>query len=216
MQYGYSIAAVLGDATPIAPQGARIVPGDYRVVLNVDGREFQQPLHVAADPRVQATRADLEQILRFWQSIEIELARVWQVHGEIDAVQSQLDALTKGGGAMAHASLKSSIAAVTKKIEPLRAGKGESAPNFGTIGDVLATLATDVEGADRLPTQPQQQVLDEYRARTDRALAAWQDVRRRELASLDAELAHAGLAPIHVPAVDEIRDSAPAESVDLP
>ena len=216
VQYGYSIAAVLGESTPIVPQGALVLPGDYQVVLVVDGREFRQPLVVAADPRVPVARADLEQALQLWHAVESELARVWQAHGEVDAVNRQLDTLKKQAGAAAQSPLREAIAAFVAKLQPLREGKGESAPNLAAISDVLSGLATDIEGADRAPTAPQQAVLADYRGRLDRALAQWQSLREHDLVALDGQLAQAGLAAIHVPPADEIRNESPPESKDLP
>jgi photosystem II stability/assembly factor-like uncharacterized protein len=215
-QYNYSIAAVWGQDTPLAPEGALVLPGDYRVVLTVDGREFRQPLVVKLDPRVQATRAELEQALTFSQALEPELARVWQAHGEVEAVHRQLDALQKKGGAITQPPLKDTAAELGKKLEPLREGKGEAAPNLSAIGDALASLATDVEGADRAPTTPQQDVLTTYRTRLDAALATWQKLREGELAALNVQLEHADLPAIHVPSPDEIALGSESESKDLP
>ncbi len=216
VQYGYSIAAVLGDDTPLTPQGALVLPGNYQVVLSVDGREYRQPLVVAADPRVQTSRVDFEQIAQFSQAIEIELARVWHGYGEVDAVHKQLDALVKRGGAAAQPPTHEALAAFTGKFDPLRSGKGETAPNLGAIDEALVSLAVDIEGADRVPTAAQEQMLAEYRTRLDHALAQWQTLREHDLASLNAQLKRAGLSEIHVPTAAQIRIEGPAESADLP
>jgi photosystem II stability/assembly factor-like uncharacterized protein len=216
VQYGYSIAAVLGDSTPLVPEGQLVLPGDYQLVLSVDGREFRQPLVVEPDPRVRTSRADLEQALRFSQAIEAELARVWQAYGEVDAVHKQLGSLTKKDGAAAQSPTKESIAALDAKLGPLREGKGEAASNLGAISDVLTSLATDIEGADRAPTTPQEQVLNDRRERLDRAFAQWRALREHELASLNVQLKQAGLPEVRVPSADEIHINEPAESLDLP
>jgi hypothetical protein len=161
-------------------------------------------------------RAEIEQAAQFSQAIETELARVWQGYGEVDAVHKQLDALTKKAGAAAQSPAKEAIAAFVAKLDPLRAGKGETAPNLGAISEALASLATDIEGADRAPTAPQEQMLTDYRARLDRALAQWQILREHDLVALNAQLKQAGLQEIHVPTPDEIRSDAPATSNDLP
>ena len=216
VQYGYSIAAVLGDDTPIVPRGSLALPGDYQVVLSVDGHEFRQPLRVEPDPRVQTVHAELEQAAQLSQAIETELARVWQGYGEVDAVHKQLDALTKSGAAAAQSPTQEAIAAFAAKIDPLRAGKGESAPNLGAISEALGALASDIEGADRAPTAPQEQMLTAYRARLERALAQWQSLREHDLVTLNAQLRQARLQEIHVPKPVEIRSDAPATSNDLP
>jgi photosystem II stability/assembly factor-like uncharacterized protein len=47
--------------TPRVPQGALVVPGNYTVTLDVDGRRMTQPLHVEMDPRVQISQQALRQ-----------------------------------------------------------------------------------------------------------------------------------------------------------
>jgi hypothetical protein len=193
-----------------------VLPGDYQLVLTVDGRELHQPLTVEPDPRIDAPRADLEQAAQFSGAIETELARAWQGYGEVDAVHRQLDSATKHGAAAAQSPLKEALAAFAAKLEPLRTGKGESAPNLGAIDEALVSLAADIEGADRAPTAPQEQMLADYRGRLERALAQWQTLREGDLVVLDAQLKQAGLQEIRVPAADEIRNEGPAESKDLP
>jgi len=129
---------------------------------------------------------------------------------------SQLDSLTKKGGTAAQAPLKDAIDAVVLNLEPLRSGKGESAPNLGAISEGLASLSTDVEGADRAPTSAQERVLTDYRARLDHALTEWQKVRGDTLARLDSRLREAGMKEIHVPTAAEIDIGEPAEGKDLP
>ncbi len=70
------------------------------------------------------------------------------------------------------------MAALREKLAPLRSGKGESSPNLDAIGSALTALASDVEGTDRAPTEPQRKLLDESRSRIDRALALLQLLRK--------------------------------------
>lgn len=54
------INAVYHD-TPRVPQGAIVVPGIYRVVLDVDGTRITRPLKIAMDPTVPITSATLQE-----------------------------------------------------------------------------------------------------------------------------------------------------------
>jgi photosystem II stability/assembly factor-like uncharacterized protein len=58
--HGFPISAV-PHSTPREPQGPVALPGNYVVRLTVDGRRFEQPLVVQADPRVKATAPELAQ-----------------------------------------------------------------------------------------------------------------------------------------------------------
>jgi len=66
----YSIAAVPGRATPILPQGAFVLPGDYQVSLLGAGDSATQVLTVIMDPRVNVTPAELASLLEFQQQVE--------------------------------------------------------------------------------------------------------------------------------------------------
>jgi photosystem II stability/assembly factor-like uncharacterized protein len=213
IEYNYSIAAVWGENTPLTPEGMLALPDDYDVVLVADGQEQRQTLTIAPDPRIHATRAELEQAAAFYRDLEGELAQAWQTYGEIDAVHEQLDALQKDSVAT---KAKGAIDAFDKKLAPFREGNGETAPNLGTIAGELASLATDVEGADAAPTDAQRQVFAEYRGRLARANERWGATKQNDLAALNRSLAAAGAKEIHVPTADEIRVGEAPESKDLP
>lgn len=213
VEYNYSIAAVWGEDTPLTPDGALALPGDYDVVLIVDGQESHQTLTVAPDPRIRATRAELEEAFAFYRDVEGELAKTWRTYGEIDAVHQQLEALHKNEAGV---KAKGAIEAFEKKLSPFREGKGEDAPNIGTIAEALTSLATDFEGTDAAPTDAQQKVFVEYHGRLRRAADLWNATRQNELAALNSRLVAVGVREVHVPSADEIRIGEPPEGKDLP
>ena len=100
--------------------------------------------------------------------------------------------------------------------KPLAAGEGDASENLGAIGELLAGLATDIEGTDRAPTQPQHGVLASANERLARALARWQRVKEAELATLNATLKTAGVAAITIPTPEQIRLDRVPESKELP
>jgi hypothetical protein len=204
---------VWGEDTPLTPEGALALPGDYDVALIVDGEEQHQTLKVAPDPRKHATRAELEQVFAFYRDVEGELAKAWQTYGEIDAVHDQLEALQKDAVA---AKAKDAIEAFDKKLAPFREGTGMDAPNIGTIAGEFASLATDVEGADAAPTDAQQKVLADYRGRLARANERWTAMQQTDLVALNRTLSAAGAKEIRIPAADEIHIGEPSDSKDLP
>jgi hypothetical protein len=71
----YSIAAVPEKETPILPEGAFVLPGDYTVSLTAAGTSTSQVLTVVMDPRVNAAPADLASLLQFQQQIDKLLNR---------------------------------------------------------------------------------------------------------------------------------------------
>ena len=54
----FPISAIV-HATPRSPEGVLVLPGTYTARLRANGRVIERPLHVAMDPRVRATPAEL-------------------------------------------------------------------------------------------------------------------------------------------------------------
>ena len=167
LEYEFSIAAVPGADLPELPQGIFVLPGEYRVRLTVDGKTLEQPLEVGADPRAHATPKALEEQLAFYRQVVLSLESSTDARIEIDAVASHLRELPTDAARKAAADL-----------EVFR--KGASEDNLGAVGGVLGALATDLEGSDAAPTQPQRDVLAEYgRRRLSAALEHWRAFRAR-------------------------------------
>ncbi len=213
VEYNYSIAAVWGEDTPLTPEGALALPGDYDVALIVDGRESHQTLTVAPHPRAHATRAELEQAFAFYRDVEGELAKAWQTYAEIDAVHEQLATAKKNPNA---ARAKSALDAFEKKIAPFREGQAAAAPNVGGIAETLASLATDIEAVDAAPTDAQAKVFADARERLTHAAELWMRTRENDLPVLNRDLTAAGVAEVHVPTVAELHIDETPEGKDLP
>jgi hypothetical protein len=60
LRFDYNIAALYRN-TPRSPLGPWAQPGRYRVILNVNGKTYTQPLTVRMDPRVTTPAAGLQQ-----------------------------------------------------------------------------------------------------------------------------------------------------------
>jgi photosystem II stability/assembly factor-like uncharacterized protein len=215
--YGYSIAATWDSDTPLTPEGPLVLPGNYQVVLTVDGKSYRAPLVVTMDPRITPDHDALAAGLAFSREIGVALQQVWQGDGELESVRDQLDELQKKfGNDAAHQPLRDEVNALRKKTDPLVSGDGETSTNLSAMNDALTGIATDVEGADRTPTLGQQQAFAQYRVSLDKALAQWQAIRTTDLATLNTHLHAAGMKPITVPAANQIHIDGPADSDDMP
>jgi hypothetical protein len=198
------------------PAGPLAVPGTYRVVLRVDGKEFAQPLTVVADPRVPLDPEALAQV----QAASIEAQRLLALHYDAAAqheyVEKRVEELRR-----AEAGKPAVIAALdlyASRAKPLAAIGGDLPDNLGldNLGSQLRSIASDVEDSDRAPTEPQLRALKETGQRLDRALAAWAEVRGNDLPALNTSLAAAGVEPIVIPPVERIKLSGPSASREMP
>ncbi|MDE3073064.1 MAG: hypothetical protein KGJ63_10050, partial [Pseudomonadota bacterium] len=220
IKYGYSIAATWDADTPVTPEGPLALPGDYQLVLQVDGKSYRAPLRLTMDPRAHADPAALAAGLAFSRDIGATLQRVWQGYAEIHAVRGQLDARErtlgrKAGAGAVRQALLAAVEALRRKTDPLVGGSGEATSNLRAINDTLTDIATDVEGADRAPTDGQRQAYAEYQASADKALRQWRTIRAMDLPRLNQQLLAAGLKAVGVPATEH-RRGALVESHHLP
>jgi hypothetical protein len=213
LAFDFSIAAAAGTDTPISPQGALALPGDYQVVLNVDGASARAPLKLIADPRSAASPSDLAAILALSRTIADDLARARRAYGEIDATHDAMAAVA--------AKLKTAQSAgpLVNRVDVFVAATAPAVWPAAFLKDskILAALETDLEGADLAPTQPQLDTRREVAARLDERSSAWTALRDGELAALNAELAHAGLGPVTPPRDDQLSITVPDDGGgDLP
>jgi hypothetical protein len=210
--FDYSIAAVAGAEAPINPQGPLALPGDYSVVLTVDGAQSRAPLRLVQDPRSRAAPADLAASLELSKAIAADLALARRGYGELAAAHdgmaeafAQLRA--KGGDP---ALLARGAAFITHTESP------EAQRSFLEAAKILATLESDLEGADLPPVEPQRSVRARTRADLDTRWSAWTTLRDRELSALNAGLVGAGLRPVRLPPEDQLPIDLPEGGEDVP
>jgi photosystem II stability/assembly factor-like uncharacterized protein len=212
--YDFGMGAIDGEEFPPLPQGMLVPPGRYVVSLTALGRTWKAPLEVKRDPRLSLDARALADATAFARTLAARLDENRVLVGQLRAVKSQLARLLASDGA--NAALGPLLRAFEKQLEPLVAGKGESAPNVVAIGDVLVQLAIDVESADHAPTASARQVAAECAARLARAAAAWSELQKTALPQLDAALRAAGKKEIEIPPADRISGEPAGDSEDLP
>ncbi len=123
------------------------------------------------DPRVEVDRADLESLLAFQQEVASVLKRSAELAEARDAEQARLRESLKTLSGSKRKAAERALAAITALAQP-----AQEAPQ--RVNEVLSSVATDLEGADAAPTQPQRAVLAAYRANLDRYEARWEALKR--------------------------------------
>lgn len=119
------------------PAPVWVPPGEYRVVLGVDGERFEQTLAVLPDPRVHVTQASFE--AEFTLARQIEAARV-----RCEGALADAAALDKRGVPGAAGVIGA----------PGHGSTGAAAPSDGLTGIALrlGQLAAAVDAADGAPS----------------------------------------------------------------
>ncbi len=194
-EYEFSIAAVPGADTPALPQGLFVLPGKYEVRLSVDGKTVTQTLIVASDPRVELAPTVLPTQFAFYREITKALEQATDARSEIDTLREQVDKVAhESAAAKPSSALRESAESLAKELG--RFVGGSSPDNVAAIGSTLGTLATDLEGADVVPTAPQRELATLEIRQLDEALAHWRACRAKEVREFDQKLRDAGLPAI--------------------
>jgi photosystem II stability/assembly factor-like uncharacterized protein len=192
----YPISAIYRD-TPSQPEGPLASPGEYQVRLTVDGRSLTEPLVVKMDPRVttppEGVARNHELALRCYDGI----TRVRATQAETRKVREQLKSLTSKAspGAMADA-----IASLDQKVAAIEGASGGGFGPRGGGGSGLGRLAGDflsvmnlVDHSDLPHTMQAAAAVSALQRSLSELLAQWDDVKNKEVKSLNEQLRQANL-----------------------
>jgi photosystem II stability/assembly factor-like uncharacterized protein len=135
--------AVLGE-TPEAPIGPLVLPGQYRVVLTVGGKEYSAPLTVQADPNAGTTPAALAANVHFALALESD------IDSNAKVLQSTANASGDGAG-------RQRIEDQVKKSD------------LDGINRQLSMLLDEVVGNDAAPTPTVVDAANQLRASSGKA-----------------------------------------------
>ncbi|HEX6907529.1 MAG TPA: hypothetical protein VF154_13025 [Terriglobales bacterium] len=196
----YSMAAVVGE-TPVAPQGPRVLPGEYEVRLTVNGKTYRQPLEVKEDPRVSTSAADLERQLQLERRITDAVGKDTGAYNDISAVRKQLGSLQKeAGGKPSSAKFAAAAAALDGKLAALAGVSpiGGGTSTLATLNGSLAALLNAVESADAAPTAQSYAVFDETERSLRALLASWEKIQQQDVAELNRLARHSHISELNL------------------
>ncbi|MGH7650567.1 MAG: WD40/YVTN/BNR-like repeat-containing protein [Gemmatimonadaceae bacterium] len=178
LEHGYPISANYGD-TPRYPLGPAVLPGNYTVRLDVDGKQFSQPLTVKMDPRAPISVAGLQLQhdigVRMNDAISRDFAALAAVRTQRALLKTQREGAKAGEIADSLTALDSTLALVevgsrTGAVESLTRLNGE-----------LATVLDAVEGADMDPTTQIVAAASGLERELNAVLARWAEIRRTRI-----------------------------------
>jgi hypothetical protein len=100
----------------------KVIPGEYTVRLNVDGKSETTKLKVVADPRITMTQSDYEQQLDMALKVRDQLTRLTHMVTSLQSIRNQLklrNELLKNNGKTAQLAKDSE--SLIKKLDDLEA-----------------------------------------------------------------------------------------------
>ncbi len=153
--YSYSIAAVWDRGTPVLPEGPLVLPGKYKAVLSVNGKNYSKYITVKLDPRINVSMKDLKEQLKLSNKIKAVMEAIVSNVNEID----NFSKAEKDG----------------KKIGEIKKLKS----NLIRVSNVLASLTSKVQSADNAPTKGQKDLFSDYKEQYRRLLTNWYKIQNK-------------------------------------
>ncbi len=195
--YNYPIAAIVG-STPLPPQGPLVLPGKYEVRLKAWGQVLRQPLEVKMDPRVTAARNELQSSLELQLKISALLGKNFDGYQQTKQLRARLAELMKRPKedpiAVAASSLDAKVAALEGEATPIL--ETPKTASFMAVNDTLTALMALVDGADFAPSEESFAAYRRICKGENEALAAWQELKNKDVTALNSLLGKSNLAPL--------------------
>jgi photosystem II stability/assembly factor-like uncharacterized protein len=159
-------------------RGPIAVPGTYQVRLTAGGQTYTKPLRILADPRSEATAADLQKQFDLLIAIRDKVGATHDAVNDIRKLKTQAAALAERAKDTASLStaatkLAASLDAIQKELVELRfAGFDDQMLVFDLkLNNRMAALQGYVSQGDYAPTDQQQAVFKELSGLIDAQLA---------------------------------------------
>jgi len=152
-----------------AAEGVWAPPGNYKVVLTVDGNRIEQPLTLAADPRVKLPQSAFDE--QFALAREVEEMRV-----RVAAALAEAEKAIAAKPAAAQLERMKDVSG----IDPATAGAWWLAPKSTTslrfVAGELDNLAGAIDSADVAPTADARASWAKLKPLAEAALQAWKEI----------------------------------------
>jgi photosystem II stability/assembly factor-like uncharacterized protein len=196
IEYTLPDYAIPGETPRDQPQGPLAVPGNYEVLLTVEGKTYRQPLVVKLDPRVHVSQADLEAQLNLARNISDMMTTSYRAYNDVASLRAALVQRLKSLSENSQA--KDATAAATsleKELDEIEEGTN-TAPGFGLVNRNLARFMTMIEGGDMSPAKSVGDAAVESCASLKINLTRWRKVNAETLPSLNNLLNQYKLTPL--------------------
>jgi photosystem II stability/assembly factor-like uncharacterized protein len=195
------------------PRGPVVNPGSYTVRMRTLNRTQSAPLEVVLDPRLKETvstgdiGAHWDLASKTTDDIEVLHRTVNQMRAlRTDLGKVQQPSVTSHGSnapVAAAAAFDRKMALIEEQLIQVNMKASEDNLRYpNQLNEQYDTFIATVDGDDVRPTEAQHQVYVELHSRLDEQLEKWKSLLDTELPTLNAQLQHAGVAHLTVPAGD--------------
>ena len=171
-------------------EGAKAVPGEYQVHLNVNGNSQMQEFEILADPRAEVSVAAMQKQFDFITDVNTTIEKAHKSIEKIRKINAQLEAFTKQykGNEMTREliekadKMKERLGAVEKALYQTKNRSGQDPLNFPIrLNNKLGHLNSLVAIDDFPPTEQDIAVKNELSQKINKQLNAFDEVVSKEL-----------------------------------
>ena len=181
-------------------RGPFVVPGEYSLVLTVNGKIYRQPLTVTLDPRVVASQADLVKQLDAETNISDQMAATYDGYDQVQALRTAIADRQKSLGTDA---TKKEAADELKTLDEQAADIADGKPEqlgLGPLNRELARLAFMIESGDARPATLLQEGVDQSCEQLAGRLKQWGEPNQQKIPAVNALLQKQNLPALPVAA----------------
>jgi photosystem II stability/assembly factor-like uncharacterized protein len=201
----YPIAAVPHNTAP-QPSGPWTMPGDYTVVLTVDGKAYSQPLTIKMDPRVKTPVTGLQQQFAMSYQLYNRMLTLAPAVEQATALRKELQDRVKlapqgSESATALTQLNDSLTTLLGSATR-RAGPPTQTATLSLLRAKYAALFGMLQEVDAAPTTQARAGLTEIERQLPPLLQKWQELKDKELPAANQKLKAAGQPQLKLAAVD--------------
>jgi hypothetical protein len=199
LEHDYPISAIYQN-TPRYPQGAAVLPGQYKIVLTASGKTYSQKLEIKMDPRVKTSTEDLRHQFELDRKIADALHRDYEALQQARSLRAQLKAL-----ATVPDAIKQAASAVDSKAANIAGEEGGygarylSTPegrSLSRLNSGFSAMLSALDTADAAPTSQQVAMFGELNKALEEQLGAWLELKSKDIPQLNEQLKKAGLPAI--------------------
>ncbi|HXM63909.1 MAG TPA: hypothetical protein VN950_23815 [Terriglobales bacterium] len=200
IEYTGSDHAIPGDFPRDLQPGAFAVPGEYSLVLEVNGKTYRQSLTVTLDPRVQTSQADLVRQFEVESNVSAQMTATYDGDVQARALRAAIADRQKSLGTDAtKKDAADALKALDDQVADVDDGKPEDL-GLGPLNRELARLAFMVESGDARPAALLEASVEQYCQDLAKRLTQWRDLNQQKIAPVNALLQKQNLAPLPVAA----------------
>jgi hypothetical protein len=205
IEYTLSDHAVPGEFPRELQPGPFVVPGEYSLVLSVNGKTYRQPLTVTLDPRVHTSQSDLVQQLDAEKNISAQMAASYDGYDQVRALRAAIADRQKSldPDPAKPDPTKKDAADALKALDDEAADIGDGKPEelgIGPLNRELARLAFMIESGDARPAALLEAGVDQSCQDLAKRLTQWREFNQQKILPVNTLLQKHNLAPVPVSA----------------